>query len=105
VFAHLHAHSEFSFLDGASKAKDLVAAAAAHGMGALALTEHNNVASAVRFLKLCRTAGLRAIVGAEIDLGLGNAEWRMENEECKVQNAKCKVQSERPPSPPHPVTP
>lgn len=69
MFVHLHTHSEFSFLDGASKAKDLVAAAAAHGMEALALTEHNNVASAVRFQKQAGEAGIRAIIGAEVTVG------------------------------------
>ncbi|MDH7569795.1 MAG: DNA polymerase III subunit alpha, partial [Armatimonadota bacterium] len=71
MFVHLHVHSEFSFLDGATKAKELVAVAAALDMPALALTEHNNVASAVRFQKLAQKAGLRAIVGCELTVVSG----------------------------------
>ena len=68
MFTHLHVHSEFSFLDGASKLRDLVAQAGEHGMAALALTDHDTVAGAVRFQKLAKAAGVRAIVGAEVTI-------------------------------------
>jgi len=42
-FVHLHCHSGYSFLDGASTPEELVAAAADHGMDALAITDTNGL--------------------------------------------------------------
>ncbi|MDP3044978.1 MAG: PHP domain-containing protein, partial [Bacillota bacterium] len=67
-FVHLHVHSPFSFLDGASSIEDLVAAAARYGMPALALTDHNNVSGAVRFYRACVAAGIKPLQGVEITL-------------------------------------
>ena len=71
-FVHLHVHSPFSFLDGASRLDALVEEAALQGMPALALTDHNNVSGAVRFQKRCLAAGLLPIQGAEITLEDGS---------------------------------
>jgi error-prone DNA polymerase len=65
-FVHLHVHSHFSFLDGVSSPEELVRAAAAAGMGALALTDHANVSGAVRFARAARAAGIKPIQGAEV---------------------------------------
>ncbi|MDI6907826.1 MAG: DNA polymerase III subunit alpha [Thermoanaerobacterales bacterium] len=70
-FVHLHVHSSFSFLDGASPVEDLAAAAAAAGMPALALTDHDNVSGAVRFHRCCRAAGIKPIQGTEVTLANG----------------------------------
>ncbi|MFB5085357.1 PHP domain-containing protein, partial [Symbiobacterium thermophilum] len=67
-FVHLHVHSPFSFLDGASRLDDLIAEAALHGMPALALTDHNNVSGAVRFQRKAQEAGIQPIQGAELTL-------------------------------------
>ncbi len=67
-FAHLHVHSPFSFLDGASDMEVLVRAAAEMGCPALALTDHNTLAGAVRFQELCTGYGILPIQGAEITL-------------------------------------
>jgi error-prone DNA polymerase len=67
-FAHLHVHSPFSFLDGASRIEDLVQRAAELGQPALALTDHNNLSGAVRFTRVARTAGIKPILGAEVIL-------------------------------------
>ncbi|HEY8347565.1 MAG TPA: DNA polymerase III subunit alpha [Symbiobacteriaceae bacterium] len=67
-FVHLHVHSPFSFLDGASSLDALVEEAALQGMPALALTDHNNVSGAVRFQQRCLAAGLLPIQGAEVTL-------------------------------------
>jgi error-prone DNA polymerase len=67
-FVHLHVHSPFSFLDGASRLEELVAGAAEFGQPALALTDHDNVAGAVRFHRLAREAGLKPIQGVELTL-------------------------------------
>ena len=48
-FVHLHNHSDYSLLDGASKLELLVEAASAMGMPALAVTDHGNVFGAIQF--------------------------------------------------------
>ena len=69
-YAELRSASAFSFLDGASLPEDLVARAAELGLPAVALVDKNGVAGAPRFYKAAKAAGLRALVGAEITLGL-----------------------------------
>jgi len=63
---HLHVHSPFSFLDGAGRIECLVRAAAACGLPALALTDHDGVSGAVRFTRACHAAGIRPLLGAEV---------------------------------------
>lgn len=65
-FVHLHAHSNFSFMDGASAPDVLLARAAGHGMDALALTDHQGLYGAIRFYRAALDAGIKPIVGAEI---------------------------------------
>jgi DNA polymerase III alpha subunit len=67
-FAELHCHSNFSFLDGASAVDDLAEQAVALGYGALALTDHHGLYGAVRFSSAAQAAGLRPIIGIEIEL-------------------------------------
>src|SRR6476661_4606832 len=67
-YAELHAHTNFSFLDGASAPDDLVERAVARGLHGLAVTDHNGLYGAVRFMGAAAEAGLRGIVGTEIDL-------------------------------------
>ncbi|MCX5779781.1 MAG: DNA polymerase III subunit alpha, partial [Firmicutes bacterium] len=71
-FVHLHCHSPFSFLDGASQVDDLVQRAAALNMPALALTDHNNLSAAVQFAQAASQAGLKAIQGVEVSLEDGS---------------------------------
>jgi error-prone DNA polymerase len=68
VYAELHCHSAFSFLDGASLPDELVPAALELGYDTLALTDHNTVAGSMEFAVSARALGLRPIHGAEIDL-------------------------------------
>jgi len=67
-FAHLHFHSPFSFLDGAARLEEAVALAAETGVGAIALTDHDNVSGAVLFHRLALAAGVKPIQGAEVTL-------------------------------------
>jgi DNA polymerase-3 subunit alpha len=64
-FAHLHVHTEFSMLDGAARVKEVVAAAAADGQPALAVTDHGVMYGVVDFYKAARAAGINPIVGIE----------------------------------------
>jgi DNA polymerase III alpha subunit len=68
-YAELHAHTNFSFLDGASAPDDLVERAVAQGLTGLAVTDRNGLYGAVRFMGAAEEAGLHGIVGTEIDLG------------------------------------
>ena len=68
VYVELHAHSAFSFLDGASLPDELAAAAAELGYEAMALTDHNGVSGSMEFVQAAAPLGLRAIHGAEVDL-------------------------------------
>jgi DNA polymerase III alpha subunit len=54
AYCELHAHSNFSFLDGASHPEELVARAAMIGMPAMAITDHAGLYAAVRFWKAAR---------------------------------------------------
>ncbi len=65
-YVELHCHSAFSLLDGASIPEALVDRAAALGMPALALTDHDELGGFVRFAQAARTAGIDAIIGSEI---------------------------------------
>jgi DNA polymerase-3 subunit alpha len=64
-FVHLHVHSDYSLLDGASSVKALVARAKALGMGSLAITDHGNLFGALKFYKECKEQGLKPLVGIE----------------------------------------
>ena len=67
-YAELHAHSAFSFLDGASQPEELVHEAARLGLSGLALTDHDGLYGVVRFAQAARTAGLPTVFGAELHL-------------------------------------
>src|SRR5881397_4125122 len=68
MFVHLHVHSNFSFCRGADRLESLVVAARKRGYDSLALTDTNGLYGLVWFLDAAKAAGLRPIVGAEVDL-------------------------------------
>ncbi|HEV2593377.1 MAG TPA: error-prone DNA polymerase [Gaiellaceae bacterium] len=68
TYAELHAHSSYSFLDGASLPEELAARAAELGYDALALTDHNGVYGSLEFAHAAKHLGVRAITGAEVTL-------------------------------------
>ncbi len=67
-FAELHAHSAFSFLDGASTPEEMVTEAVRLDLKALALTDHNGFYGVVRFAEAAREFGLPTVFGAELSL-------------------------------------
>jgi error-prone DNA polymerase len=71
VYTELHAHSAYSFLDGASLPEELVMGALELGYEAFALTDHNSVSGSMEFAQSARALGLHALHGAEIDLDDG----------------------------------
>ncbi len=68
TYVELHAHSAFSFLDGASLPDELASAAAAQGHTAFALTDHDSVSGSMEFAEAAHALGLRAIHGAELSV-------------------------------------
>ncbi|MFB9956916.1 error-prone DNA polymerase [Cellulomonas denverensis] len=67
-YAELHAHSAFSFLDGASQPEELAAEAHRLGLTALGVTDHDGLYGVVRFSEAARRVGLPTVFGAELHL-------------------------------------
>src|SRR3954462_8200627 len=70
-YVELHAHSAYSFLDGASLPEELAARAAELGYDAFALTDHDGVYGSLEFAHACKHSHVRAITGAEVTLAGG----------------------------------
>ncbi|WP_349431101.1 DNA polymerase III subunit alpha [Methylomarinum sp. Ch1-1] len=68
AFVHLRIHSEFSLVDGIVKIKPLVEKLAGYQMPAAALTEHSNLFSLVKFYRATQGQGIKAIVGADVNV-------------------------------------
>jgi error-prone DNA polymerase len=68
TYVELHAHSAYSFLDGASQPEELAARAAELGYEALALTDHEGVYGSLEFAHAAKHFGVRPITGAEVTL-------------------------------------
>ena len=64
-FVHLHNHTHYSLLDGASKIPDLVARAKELGMPAVAITDHGNMHGAYEMWSTAVKAGIKPIIGIE----------------------------------------
>ena len=67
-YVELHAHSAYSFLDGASLPEELAVRAAELGYEALALTDHDGVYGSLEFAHAAKALGVRPITGAEVTL-------------------------------------
>ena len=72
MFAHLHVHSNFSFLDAGSSVQQLLDQAKAKGYKTLALTDHNGLYGAVRFYDYAKQIGIKPIIGVELDIESGH---------------------------------
>lgn len=66
MFTHLHTHTQFSLLDGASRIEQLVLRAKELDMQSLAITDHGNMYGAVDFYKACKAQGIKPIIGCEM---------------------------------------
>ena len=68
MYAELHCHSAFSFLDGATLPEQVAFEAQTLGYSALALTDHNGLYGSMIFAQTAKQVGLQAITGAEMTL-------------------------------------
>ncbi|HYL41094.1 MAG TPA: PHP domain-containing protein [Candidatus Binatus sp.] len=68
TYAELHCHTNFSFLDGASPAEDLVERAVELQMPSLAVTDHQGLYGVVRFALAAEAAGIHPVLGVEVEL-------------------------------------
>lgn len=66
AFAHLHCHSEYSMLDGASRISDLVGFAREENMPGVALTDHGCMYGMVKFYQEAKKAGIKPLTGCEV---------------------------------------
>ncbi len=66
-FVHLHLHTSYSLLDSTIKIKPLVKQAAKLEMPALAITDHSVMHGAINFYNACQGAGIKPIIGCEIN--------------------------------------
>src|SRR5690349_12657317 len=71
-YAELHAHSAYSFLDGASTPEELVEEAARLDLRAIALTDHDGLYGVVRFAEAAKELDVQTVFGAELSLGGGD---------------------------------
>jgi error-prone DNA polymerase len=77
MYVELHAHSAFSFLDGASTPMELAAAAAAHDYPAFALTDHDGLWGSMEFAHACKGFGVRPITGTELTVRDGERHFHI----------------------------
>ncbi len=64
-FVHLRLHTEYSLLDGIVRVPELIAAVAAAGMPAVALTDQSNLFAMVKFYKEALAAGIKPLIGVD----------------------------------------
>ncbi|HEX9983304.1 MAG TPA: DNA polymerase III subunit alpha [Thermoanaerobaculia bacterium] len=71
-FVHLHLHTEYSLLDGASRPEALAKRVAKQGMPACAITDHGNMFGAVEFYNAMKKEGVKPIIGCEMYVAYGS---------------------------------
>ena len=64
-FCHLHSHTQYSLLDGASDIKTLMKKAKADGQSAVAITDHGNMFGVFKFVKEANAKDIKPIIGCE----------------------------------------
>src|ERR671939_794125 len=71
-FVHLHLHTEYSLLDGASRPDELSKRVAKLGMPACAITDHGNMFGAVEFSDAMKKSGVKPVIGCEMYVAYGS---------------------------------
>lgn len=81
LFSHLHVHTQYSILDGASSIPALVDRAKSLGMDALAITDHGNMFGAKEFHNYAVSKGIKPVLGCEIYIAKGSMEEKTGSED------------------------
>jgi len=76
AFVHLHVHTHYSLLDGATRIPDLVARVKEQGSPAVAVTDHGNLFGAIEFYQAALKAGIKPILGCEVYIAPGDRRER-----------------------------
>src|SRR5258708_27963094 len=71
-FAHLHLHTEYSLLDGASRPDELAKRVAKRGMPACAITDHGSMFGEVDFYNAMKKEKVKPIIGREMYVAYGS---------------------------------
>jgi len=91
-YVELHCHSGFSLLDGASNPDTLIKRAAAVGMTAIALTDHDDLGGIVQWAEAGREHGVAAIVGLELTLDAQtHGRTDAQRSDCRLPIADCRL--------------
>jgi len=80
-FTHLHLHTQYSILDGATRIPDLVKKASEFGMKSLAITDHGSMFGVKLFLETCKKEGIKPIIGCEMYVASGSRLNKTEKED------------------------
>ena len=64
-FVHLHVHTEYSLLDGATRIDEVFKACRKKGMHALAITDHGNMYGAIQMYETAKEMGIKPLIGCE----------------------------------------
>ena len=75
-FVHLHNHTQFSLLDGASRIDEMLRQANDFGMPAVAITDHGNLYGVPRLFKKALDCGVKPILGCEVYVAPGDRKDR-----------------------------
>ena len=81
LFSHLHVHTQYSILDGASSIPALVDRAKSLGMDALAITDHGNMFGVKEFHNYAVSKGIKPVLGCEIYIAKGSMEEKTGSED------------------------
>ena len=79
-FVHLHVHTHYSLLDGATRIEALIERAKEFDMPAVAITDHGNMFGAIEFYTAARKAGVKPIIGCEAYLTAGDRRLKESTE-------------------------
>lgn len=90
MYAELHLHTCYSFLEGASRPEELAMRAARLGYRALAITDHDGLYGAMEFAQVCADLDIQPIVGVELALrhGLYAADVEMVHLTLLAENSR-----------------
>jgi DNA polymerase-3 subunit alpha len=78
-FAHLHVHTQYSFLVSTVKVGDLAPRTKELGMKAVAVTDHQNMYGAIRHWVNCKSLGIQAILGAELNVARNQDKGKLDH--------------------------